>query len=42
MKILFVSETYAPDHGGMPTLLKNFTQGLAAQDHDVRLWTRGN
>jgi glycosyltransferase involved in cell wall biosynthesis len=42
MKILYVSETYIPDHGGMPTLIENFTQGLAGQGHDVRLWTRGN
>lgn len=42
MKILYVSETYEPDHGGMPTLIRNFTQGLAGQGHDVRLWTRGD
>ena len=42
MKILYVSETYEPDHGGMPTLLKNFTRGLAAEGQDIRLWTRGD
>ena len=42
MKILYVSEAYLPDLGGIAAVIENFTQGLAAEGHDVHLWTRSH